>query len=175
MDKNRELKRFESLIIKMRSRIIELHNYNRIMKILNSIPDMKSFERVLKILSEGFKVDGCSLMVLGAKSLETIAFYGGHDIVHHIVGKRALFFASTILTDVKAQTMNTETGVLLSLPIIKGKADPFGVLNLYKTKLLTPNSELLTFPEASFPETDQRLLADITNQIGITLERFLFG
>lgn len=177
MNRDRELRRLESLVLKMRNRVIELHNYNRIMKVLNSISEEKSFERVLKILSEGFKIDGCSLMILGAKGLETIAFYGSHQTVHQIAGKGALFFASMTLTDGKAQTMSTETGVLLSIPI-KGIGTPLGVLNLYKNaELSCPESSLspnLILGQASgFSETEQRLFTDIATQIGLTLERVL--
>lgn len=162
MDKDRELKRFENLILKMRQKVIELHKYNRVMKFLNSISDDKSFEGLLKILGEIFMVDGCCLMVLGEKGLEITAFYGAHQTIHYIAGKGALFFASTALTDRKAQIMRTETGMLLCLPIIKRTGSPFGVLNLYRDSLLI---------DEAFLEQDQKLFVDIANQIGVSLER----
>ena len=165
MNKDRELRRFETLILRMRKRVVDLHNYNRVMKVLNSITDEKSFEGVLEVLSEGFKIDSSSLMVLREKRLETIAFYGEHPNMHYIAGKEALFFASTALTNGKAQTMKTETGVLLSLPITKSIGNVFGVLNLYKYSDLT---------DKIFTEKDQRLFSDIASQIGVSLERVIF-
>lgn len=173
MNKDRELKRLEELILKMRDRIIDLHKYNRVIKSLNSISDDKSFEAVLKILCEGFMVDGCSLMVLGRNGLETIAFNGTHQVFQILVGKGALFFASTTITDGRPQTMSTEMGVFLSLPIIKG--DPLGVLNLYRSKHQAHKSEPQTFLEVSFSERDQKIFFDIANQIGVSLERIFLG
>jgi len=92
MDRDKDLKRLEALIIKMRHRIIELRDYNRIMKLLNSISDLRYFEGVLKILCEGFKIDGSSLLVFRSNSLETIAFYGAHSTVYYLAGKGTLFF-----------------------------------------------------------------------------------
>jgi len=165
MDRDRELRRLESLVIKMRERIVELHNYNKVMRLLNSISDDKSLEGVLKILTECFSIDGSSLMVKGENGLETIAFYGSHQPVQSLTGKGALFFASVTLTDGKTQAIKTEGGTLLSLPIIHKRIGDLGVLNLFRGYDLS---------DESFPETDKRLFADIANQIGVTLGRVLF-
>ncbi|MEK6690093.1 MAG: GAF domain-containing protein [Nitrospirota bacterium] len=164
MNQYKQLRRLEDLIIKMRGRIIELHNYNRMMKILNSISDEKSFERVLKVLSEGFKIDGCSLMVFGGNKLETVAFYGSHQTAQILTGKGTLFFSDKTLKDVKVQRMRTNAGILLCLPIIKGVGYTLGVLNLYRNSV---------FSDEAFSETDQRLFNDIANQIGVAIERIL--
>jgi hypothetical protein len=178
MDKDRELRRLEALILKMRNKVIELNNYNRIMKVLNSVSDDKSFEKILKILSEGFKIDGCSLMILGNKGLETIAFYGSHQTVQPLAGKGALFFVTAVLTDGKAQILSKETGVLLSIPIMKGIGTPLGVLNLYRDSGLSSAESRLALnliqgQGTGFSETEQRLFIDIATQIGMTLEKVL--
>lgn len=164
MNQDKKLRRLEELIIKMRGRIIELHNYNRMMKILNSISEEKSFEKVLKVLSEGFKIDGCSLMVSGSNKLETVAFYGPHQTAHILTGKGTLSFSEKTLNDGRVRRMRTDEGILLSLPIIKGAGYSLGVLNLYRDSV---------FSDDAFSETDQRLFTDIANQIGIAIERIL--
>lgn len=161
----KELKRFEALILRMRSRIIELHNCNRILSLLNSISGDRGFEEVLKLIAKGFKIDGCELSTLSEKGLETVALYGELP-----KGKMMSLIGLIALNDENSQIMKLESGSLLSLPVLKGEK-PIGVLNLYKTNQLPATTQQPEITEVGFSKMEQRLFKDIAIQIGVALER----